>query len=184
MMSEFNNPLDKTIWDPVNPEFAIEDPFHGSEAIMASLAIPPYRNEDGTFHVFGASHFCGTCTFDAEGRPFVKIKPGYDPGFLRELEAHTKWIEAFHSGELPPREEMELPEFQVYQVPYFVMDEPKKPSGWRQDEEIEAYIADKVRFGSDIDREQIQRIVDQLSEASGVPNLHDVLGNEPPIIEE
>lgn len=222
-MTNPENPFDRTMWDPVNPEHAIEDPFHGSEAIMASLAIPPFRNEDGTFYVFGASHFCGSCTFDAEGRPFIKIKAGFDPSFLRELEEHAKWIEAFQAGELPTREEMELPEFQFSHAPYITMDKPPKLSDRRLDEVLEDYIADDravisdtqddkgywdeeglywyfsppltkptsivyvaddkiVR--SDTDKEQLQRIVEQLEEASDIPTLGDVLGDNPTIIEE
>lgn len=120
-MSETNphNPYDKTIWDPENPEHAIEDPFHGPEAVMGLLAIPPLRKADGSYYVFGASYICGTNTFDAEGKPFIEFKAGMDSGFMRELKEHRKWVEAFHAGELPPREEMELPEFRYNEQPYF-----------------------------------------------------------------
>ena len=112
------DPFDKTIWDPIDPEQALEDPFHGPEAVMGLLSIPPYRNADGTYYVFGGSHISGTCTFDAEGRPFIEFKAGIDPGFIRELEGHGKWIEAHSKGELPPREEMDYPEFQLGAQPY------------------------------------------------------------------
>ena len=57
-----HNPYDQTIWDPANTEHAIEDPFHGPEAVAGLLSIPPYRNSDGSFYVFGASYVCGTNT--------------------------------------------------------------------------------------------------------------------------
>ena len=119
-MNEFN-PFDKTIWDSVDPEQAIEDPFHGSEAVIGLLSIPPYKQPDGSYYVFGASYICGTCTFDSEGKPFVKLKAGMDTGFMRELEEHRKWIEAYNTGGLPPREEMELPEFQYGERPYLII---------------------------------------------------------------
>lgn len=121
---EHHNPFDQTIWDPTDPEQAIEDPFHGSEAIMGLLSIPPYRNPDGSYYIFGASYICGTCNFDAEGMPFIEFKAGFDPSFLREVQEHQKWVEAFHAGELPPREEMELPEFQFNERPYFKFKNP------------------------------------------------------------
>jgi hypothetical protein len=125
-MSNPEDPFDKTIWDPVDPEQAIEDPFHGSEALISLLSIPPYRNEDGTFYVFGGSMLpCRTCDFDGEGRPFIELKAGMDPAFMRQLEERRKWIKAFHSGELPPSEEMDLPEFQFNAAPYIRM----QPSG-------------------------------------------------------
>jgi hypothetical protein len=120
-MSSPEDPFDKTIWDPIDPEHAIEDPFHGPEALMTLLSIPPYKNEDGTFYVFGGSMLpCRTCDFDADGKPFVEIKSAaMSFNFMRQLEEHRKWIEAFNKGELPPIEEMDLPEFQLNAAPYF-----------------------------------------------------------------
>ncbi len=114
-----HNPYDKTIWDPTDPEHAIEDPFHGPDAVLGLLAIPPLKQTDGSYYVFGASYICGTSTFDSEGRPFIEFKAGPTSGFMRELEEHRKWIEAFNAGELPPRGEMELPEFRYDELPYF-----------------------------------------------------------------
>jgi hypothetical protein len=119
-----HNPYDKTVWDPIDSERAIEDPFHGPEVVTGLLAIPPYRNSDGTFYVFGGSYLCGTCTFDAEGRPFIEFKAGFDSSFLREVQEHQKWIEAYHAGELPLREVMDLPEFQYNENPYFKFTNP------------------------------------------------------------
>jgi len=84
-MSSENDPFDNTIWDPEDPEQAIEDPFHGPSATIELLNIPPFRNEDGTYYVFGGTHLpCRTCDFDAEGKPFVRIKTAGDTSFMRE----------------------------------------------------------------------------------------------------
>ena len=122
LMSGPENPYDSTIWDPIDPEQAIEDPFHGPEALMKLLTIPPMRRDDGTYHVFGGSYLCGTPTFDSEGKPFIKFKAGGNTlRLLIETEELHLWVEAFHNGELPPREEMCLPEFHLDQKPYFVI---------------------------------------------------------------
>ena len=68
--------------------------------------------------------FAAPIHYDAEGKPFIKFKAGFGLGFMRELEDHRKWIEAFHAGELTPIEEMELPAFQFEQAPYFIFDTP------------------------------------------------------------
>ena len=121
-MTSPENPFDKTIWDPIDPEQAIEDPFHGSEAVAGLLSIPPYKNEDGTYYVFGASHISGTCTFDNEGRPFIKFKTSRIAADLREQEEHRKWIEAYQAGDLLPVDEMGLPTFLFNDPPYFVLE--------------------------------------------------------------
>lgn len=119
-MSE--NPYDNTVWDPIDPEQAIEDPMHGSEALMGLLAIPPMRLADGTFYVFGASYICRTNTFDADGVPFIRFMTSKSTmEMMREVAAHTEWIDAFQNGTLPPREEMGLPEFKYNQPPYFIV---------------------------------------------------------------
>jgi hypothetical protein len=125
-MAEINshNPFDQTIWDPIDPEHAIEDPFHGPEAVTGLLSIPPYLNDDGTYYVFGGSYLCGTCTFDSEGKPFIEFRADINPRFMREVQEHRQWVEAFHAGELPPREEMGYPEFQFNKQPYFKFKAP------------------------------------------------------------
>lgn len=122
-MGKENDPFDKTIWDPEDPEQAIEDPFHGPTAIHELLKIPPMKLPDGTYHVFGGYYLCGTNSFDAKGRPFIKFKSAAS-GFnmFREAQEMQQWVEAFHKGELPSREEMDLPEFQYHLQPYFVIE--------------------------------------------------------------
>ncbi|MGD0284750.1 MAG: hypothetical protein ABSB12_04120 [Candidatus Saccharimonadales bacterium] len=111
-----SNEFDNTLWDPTDPEQAIEDPFHGSEAVISLLDIPPMKREDGTYYVFGASYICGTNTFDAEGNPFIEIGPmDLNISFMGEVFKLQEWVDSYHKGELPTREEMGLPEFKLDQ---------------------------------------------------------------------
>jgi len=102
-MSNPENPFDHTLWDPISPEHAIEDPMHGSEALMRLLDTPPMPLPDGTYHVFGGYYLIGTNTFDAEGKPFKRIGvPGSTAiGMLRDVERIEQWHEIVASGELP-----------------------------------------------------------------------------------
>jgi hypothetical protein len=122
-MAEKIDPFDKTIWDPNNLEHAIEDPMHGSDALLHLLAIPPLRREDGTYYVFGGTYLCGTNTFDANGDPYIKFKSAKSLDFIRELDEHRKWIDAFNAGELPPQEEMGLPEFKFDKARRLMLEE-------------------------------------------------------------
>lgn len=135
-MFKDGDPFDKTVWDPENPEQAIEDPLHGPTALHDLLKIPPMRLADGTYHVFGGFYLVGTNSFDAEGKPFVKFKTaasGFD--LYRETQEMQQWVEAFHNGELPPREEMELPEFQYSTRPYYLIEgETLPPIGGNKNE--------------------------------------------------
>lgn len=127
-MSELTqNPWDDTVWDPINPEQAIEDPLHGPEARLRLLSTPPYPNEDGTYHVFGGLYVCGTTSFDAEGRPFIKIGGGSSMlEAMRDSHRHIEWIKKWEAGELPPLEETGYPVFQFDVTPYVVIDDPAK----------------------------------------------------------
>lgn len=102
-MSNPENHFDNTLWDPVNPEHAIEDPMHGSEAVMSLLDTPPMPLPDGTYHVFGGYYLIGTNTFDASGKPFKKIGVPGSTGFgmLRDVQRMEQWHEIVASGELP-----------------------------------------------------------------------------------
>jgi hypothetical protein len=121
-MTNHENLYDNTIWDPIDPEQAIEDPFHGPEAVAGLLSIPPMKKDDGTYHVFGAYYVCGTNSFDAEGLPFIEFKPyGGSMKTMRESLEQTKWIQSYHNGELPKVEEMGLPKFQLDKIPYIVV---------------------------------------------------------------
>lgn len=125
MSESFPNNFDETVWDPIDPERAIEDPMHGPEARLNLLSIPPYLNEDGTYHVFGGLYVCGTTSFDAEGRPFIKV--GATSNMIkavRDSHNHMEWIEKWKAGELPPIEEMGYPVFQLESRPYLIIDDP------------------------------------------------------------
>ena len=125
MNESFHDSFDDTVWDPTNPEQAIEDPVHGPEARLRLLSTPPYPNEDGTYHVFGGLYVCGTTSFDAEGRPFIRM--GGASSMLRAIRdshRHMEWIEKWKAGELPPFEEMGYPVFQLEAQPYLIIDNP------------------------------------------------------------
>lgn len=125
MTEYYSDGLDETVWDPSNPEQAIEDPMHGPEARLNLLSIPPFPNSDGTYHVFGGQYVCGTTSFDAEGRPYIKI--GSTSGMLelaRDALTHIEWIEKWKAGELPPIGEMAYPVFQLDAWPYLTIDNP------------------------------------------------------------
>ena len=120
-MSE-SDKWDNTVWDPTNPEQAIEDPMHGPEARLKLLSMPPFPNEDGTYHVFGGLYICGTTSFDAEGLPFVKIGGGnYMHQAIRDSQKHMDWINKWKAGELSPIEDMGYPVFQLEAEPYLVV---------------------------------------------------------------
>lgn len=119
-----SDPFDQTVWDPVDPEQAIEDPFHGPEARLTLLSTPPYPTKDGTYYVFGGYYVCGTTTFDSTGHPFIRIGSG--ASFLelqREALARMEWTDKWRAGELPPFEAMGYPVFQLDAVPYLVLDQ-------------------------------------------------------------
>ena len=125
MSESFRDPLDQTVWDPNNSEQAIEDPMHGPEARLNLLSIPPYHNEDGTYHVFGGLYICGTTSFDAEGRPFIKMGGGSSMRqAIRDSHKHMEWVEKYKAGELPSVEEMGYPLFQLEVKPYLIIDNP------------------------------------------------------------
>ncbi len=125
MSESYPDSFDETVWDPSDPEQAIEDPMHGPEARLNLLSIPPYLNEDGTYHVFGGLYVCGTTSFDAEGRPFIRIGRASDMlGAIRDSHRHMEWIERWQAGELPPIEEMNYPIFQLEARPYLIVDSP------------------------------------------------------------
>lgn len=120
-MTSFENERDLTVWDPNDPEQAIEDLIHGSEAILRCLDTPPMPLDDGTFWVFGASSFVNTCTFDGNGKPFIKLGFAIDPAVeMQQISRMKEWFDQIESGELP---EIVYPEFDFTARPYFVLPE-------------------------------------------------------------
>lgn len=101
-MSNPESPFDSTLWDPVHPELAIEDPFDGSEAMMRMLDTPPMPMDDGGYWVFGASSFVRTCTFDRTGKPYIKHEIYNNP--LESVilaQKMSAWFEQLETGVLP-----------------------------------------------------------------------------------
>ncbi len=89
-----HNPWDQTIWDPINPEQAIEDPMHGPSAIHDVLETPAMPRGDGTYYKLGAFYTHGTAYLDSHDRPVFRIGgSGTREGF--DLQ---EWITAHREG--------------------------------------------------------------------------------------
>lgn len=96
-MSE-HNPWDETIWDPIDPEQAIEDPMHGPSAVHNMLQTPAMPMGDGTYYQPGAFYTHGTGYVDSQDRPVYRIGGSTMSG-MREAFDLQEWIEAHHEGE-------------------------------------------------------------------------------------
>jgi hypothetical protein len=96
-MSE-HNPWDETIWDPIDPEQAIEDPMHGPSAVHSMLQTPAMPMGDGTYYQPGAYYTHGTGYVDSLDRPVYRIGGSTMSG-MREAFSLQEWIEAHHDGE-------------------------------------------------------------------------------------
>lgn len=92
------NPWDETIWDPIDPEQAIEDPMHGPSAIHNMLQTPAMPLGDGTYYQPGAFYTRGTAYVDSQDRPVFRIG-GTISGSMREARNLQKWVEASNGGE-------------------------------------------------------------------------------------
>jgi hypothetical protein len=93
-----HNPWDKTIWDPIDPEQAIEDPIHGPSKVRDMLQTPAMPMGDGTYYQPGAFYTNGTGYVDSQGRPVLRIGGSFMAG-MREALRLQKWVEAHHEGE-------------------------------------------------------------------------------------
>ena len=94
------NPFDQTIWDPVNPEQAIEDPMHGPSAVYSMLQTPPMPRGDGTYYQPGGYYAIGTPLFDALGKPVHTIGHSTTGSqTIRDVLALNEWVEASRDGE-------------------------------------------------------------------------------------
>ncbi len=96
-MSEYN-PWDETIWDPINPEQAIEDPMHGPSAVHDMLHTPAMPLGDGTYYQPGAYYTQGTAYVDSKDRPVFRIGISTMAG-TREGFDLLEWLEANSEGE-------------------------------------------------------------------------------------
>lgn len=96
-MSE-HNPWDETIWDPIDPEQAIEDPMHGPSAVHNMLQTPAMPLGDGTYYQPGAFYIHGTGYVDSQDRPIFRIGGSTMAG-MREAFDLQEWAEANYEGE-------------------------------------------------------------------------------------
>jgi|AntRauTorckE6833_2_1112554.scaffolds.fasta_scaffold39528_2 hypothetical protein len=95
-MSE-HNPWDQTIWDPINPEHAIEDPMHGPSAVHQMLQTPAMPRGDGTYYQPGAYYTHGTAYVDSQDRPVFPVGGSTMAG-MREGFDLQEWLEAHSEG--------------------------------------------------------------------------------------
>jgi hypothetical protein len=94
------NPFDKTIWDPVNPEHAIEDPLHGPSTVEGLLSTPPMPRGDGTYYQAGGFYALGSVYVDAKGQPIYLIGLGRSTSAIRrEAYELEEWRESSLAGE-------------------------------------------------------------------------------------
>lgn len=61
--------FDITVWDPTDPERAIEDPVHGPIAVLRRLSISAMPPGDGLYLQPGSYDAYGTSYVDPKGRP-------------------------------------------------------------------------------------------------------------------
>jgi hypothetical protein len=101
-MSTPENPFDRTVWDPVDPEQAIEDPLHGPSAVSGLLEVPPMPLGDGRYYQPGGFYAFGAVYVDAEGQPIYEIHttPRPTTEIIREQQAVSEWVAAYRRGEL------------------------------------------------------------------------------------
>ncbi|MFZ2545095.1 MAG: hypothetical protein WAW80_03905 [Candidatus Saccharimonadales bacterium] len=97
-MTGEKNPFDETIWDPNNPEQAIEDPMHGPSATFDLLQIPAIPNGDGTYYQPGGYYAFNTNTVDANGQPIIEIASPMlaTSRFTRQVGSQLEWLKTFH----------------------------------------------------------------------------------------
>lgn len=95
-MSE-HNPWDKTIWDPIDPEQAIEDPMHGPSAVHDMLQTPAMPLGDGTYYQPGGFYTQGTAYVDSQDRPVLRIGSS-TMAVRRETLNLQEWLEAHRNG--------------------------------------------------------------------------------------
>ena len=90
-MSNPENPFDHSLWDPISPEHAIEDPFHGPSAVFDMLQNSPIPLGDGTYYQEGL--WPSNPYFDSLGRPVLKYKVMSADEAHQQTALITEWIE-------------------------------------------------------------------------------------------
>ena len=99
-MSNSENLFDRTVWDPQNPERAIEDPVHGPSAVYGLLQAPPMPRGDGTYYQAGGFYAFGSNIVDALNRPLHVIGSARSTlAFAREMHDLEEWRQANLAGE-------------------------------------------------------------------------------------
>jgi hypothetical protein len=93
-----SNPWDRTVWDPVHPEHAIEDPMHGPSAVHGMLRTPAMPRGDGTYYQPGAFYTHGTAYLDSKDRPVFRMGGSGGSG-MREARDLQEWLDACREGE-------------------------------------------------------------------------------------
>jgi hypothetical protein len=92
------NPFDKTIWDPNDPEHAIEDPMHGPSTVHDLLNIPAMPLGDGTYYQPGGYYAFGTPYIDPKGRPVHRFSTAHGLDFMRDTGELSEWTETARKG--------------------------------------------------------------------------------------
>ena len=85
-----------TVWDPTDPERAIEDSVHGPSAVLRRLSISAMPLGDGLYLQPGGYDAYGTSYVDSGGRPIsiAEIgKPLSTIESMRQMLALLDWVE-------------------------------------------------------------------------------------------
>lgn len=95
-MSSPENHYDNTLWDPVNPEHAIEDPFHGPSVVFDALQNTPIPLGDGSYYQEGL--WPSNPYFDSLGRPILRNISVTTELARQQTDLIEEWIVARHEG--------------------------------------------------------------------------------------
>jgi hypothetical protein len=100
-MLEFpSNPYDKTIWDPIDSNWAIEDPLHGPSAMHQLLRKPPMPLGNGIYLSPGLYYMEGTIYEDSNEHPVYRIGESYSTtDFFKQLKDLEEWTNYSRLGE-------------------------------------------------------------------------------------
>lgn len=88
------NPFDNTLWDPISPEHAIEDPFHGPSAVFDMLQNTPIPLGYGSYYQEGL--WPSNPYFDSLGRPTLRNIVVYAEEARQQTDLIAEWIETRH----------------------------------------------------------------------------------------
>jgi hypothetical protein len=97
-MSNFEDPYDNTIWDPINPEHAVEDPMHGPSAHFNLWQTPAMPYGNGIYYQPGAYYSFHSSEVDANGQSIYTV--GSMAGtsqILREAKDLADWVATYRA---------------------------------------------------------------------------------------